>query len=202
MLFGVADTYSPYYSIRENGSKTLAYSFYENMVARCYYPKTARYESYGGIGVEVDKEWLSFHNFAEWFYDHYVDGFNLDKDILSEDGMVYSKEDCCFVPREINNLFVLSNRKVNRKLNEGLPSGVFRDRGKFYGRYKNARRYFEDEVSARNFVWAIKFEKCKSLLEHYKSRLDKRVYQSLSDRDFFMITLQQMDTKREVKVIE
>lgn len=75
MLFGVADTKSEKYKIRENGSKTLAYSFYENMMARCYYSKTSRYESYGGIGVEVDNEWLSFHNFAEWFYDTTTDGY-------------------------------------------------------------------------------------------------------------------------------
>lgn len=202
MLFGVASTESSKYKIRSNGKKTLEYQIYENMVARCYYPKTARYESYGGCGVRICEEWLEFHNFAEWCEDNYIEGFFLDKDILSEDGMLYSPEDCCFLPRELNNLFVLGHRGINKEVNEGLPSGVFRHKNKFYGRYKNQKKYFDDMVSARNYVWSIKYEVCKKWVEFYKDKLNPDVADKLTNKDFFMITLNQMDRKREVKIIE
>lgn len=199
MLFGVADTKSNLYKIREGNKKTLAYRFYENMLARCYYPKTARYESYGGIGVEVSKEWLSYHNFAEWFYENYVEGFHLDKDILSIDGMLYSKEVCCFVPRELNNLFIQRPR-VN---DTDLPVGVFRMGGKFLARtIEGICKSFETQEVAAAYVIDKKFEKCLSILDKYEDKIRGDVVLNLKDREFFISMLKSLDCKRRSKFKE
>ena len=73
--------------------------------------------------VTVCEEWHNFQNFAEWFYNNYnpaiMKGWCLDKDTICPDCKIYSPETCCFVPQEINKLFIY------RKLNKGLyPIGV------------------------------------------------------------------------------
>ena len=73
--------------------------------------------------VTVCEEWHNFQNFAEWFYNNYnpaiMKGWCLDKVTICPDCKIYSPETCCFVPQEINKLFIY------RKLNKGLyPIGV------------------------------------------------------------------------------
>ena len=66
----------------------------------------------------VDERWHNFQNFAEWFEENYnsdvMQGWQLDKDILFKGNKIYSPETCCFVPQEINSLFVKrdNDRKV------------------------------------------------------------------------------------------
>ena len=62
-----------------NGEKTLEYAtmyiieraikIYQNMRQRCYNPKSARYERYGGRGIKICDEWLGKQgkkNFVIW----------------------------------------------------------------------------------------------------------------------------------------
>lgn len=195
MLFGVADTKSDKYKTRINYKKTPEYQIYENMVARCYYPKTARYECYGGIGVKVCDEWLKFHNFAEWCEDNYVDGFFLDKDILSDDGMEYSPYNCYFVPREINNMFVLNKKK----LDTDLPTGVFRRSGKYTGRTNKTARMFDTVSEAYEYVNRYKHRICLETLEKYSGKLDPYLAEHLEHYDSFCEIVDRINLKRYKK---
>lgn len=62
------------------------------------------------INCSVDKRWHNFQVFAEWyemnFNSEIMQKWCLDKDILIKGNKIYSSETCCFVPHEINNLFV------------------------------------------------------------------------------------------------
>ena len=56
--------------------------------------------------VKVCEEWKKFTNFYSWASTQkYGKGLVLDKDILGE-GKLYSPENCCFVPKRVNNFFV------------------------------------------------------------------------------------------------
>ena len=86
--------------------------------------------------VTICKEWLCFQNFAEWCVnqkgfqsrDELGRVFHIDKDLLSGKSKIYSPETCCFIPMEINNLFVTSGRKSTK-----WPTGV---------RFSNEKRKF------------------------------------------------------------
>ena len=130
--------------------KTPQYTCWSNMLARCYYPKTSRYEAYGGRGVYVAKEWLNFQNFATWYDANYREGYHLDKDLLG-DGSHYGPESCCFVPQEINGLFVNNGKKSSGLLlgvsynKRGYVSGV-----SIGGKVSNRKR-FKTEKEAHQY---------------------------------------------------
>ncbi len=97
---------------------------WENMFNRCY-NKTFHLKSPTYIGCVVHEDWYNFQNFAKWYEENYIEGWVLDKDILSGENKTYGPETCCFVPQKINNLFLGAKNK-----NDGLPRGVSRARGK------------------------------------------------------------------------
>lgn len=69
-----------------------------NMLKRCYELKDKCYED-----TTVCKEWLCFRDFYIWAKDRYIQGYHLDKDIKSLNGMkIYSPETCCFVKPSVN----------------------------------------------------------------------------------------------------
>lgn len=97
---------------------TDAYIHWKDMIRRCYDKKSLKTRpTYSDCAV--CKEWLRFSVFKEWFDKNYIQGYALDKDILSKGNRVYSPETCCFVPIEINTLVI--NNKPRRGL---FPLGV------------------------------------------------------------------------------
>lgn len=117
-------------------TKTPQYRAWENMMARCYYPKASRYQAYGGKGVEVCKDWHNFQNFAKWFDLNYREGCDLDKDILG-DGMLYSPEFCRYIPQSLNKALTLSPTRLGRRDND-YPEGVYLDKNRstFVARFR------------------------------------------------------------------
>lgn len=79
------------------------YRDWKNMLKRCYC-STGEYLG----NVSVSESWLTLSNFKSWFEQNYVEGYVLDKDILS--GKVYSENTCLYIPKELN-LFLTSIRK-------------------------------------------------------------------------------------------
>lgn len=74
--------------------KTPAYSCWTNMLNRV---GKGRYKH-----VQIHEDWLSFIAFKSFYDTWYRDGFVLDKDLLSNDCKVYSKDTCCFIPSVLN----------------------------------------------------------------------------------------------------
>lgn len=54
-------------------------------------------------GVTVCKEWLSFSAFLGWWHKNQVEGWHLDKDILTDTKM-YAPESCIYIPQWLNSL--------------------------------------------------------------------------------------------------
>ena len=81
---------------------TKSYKVWHSMMSRCYDASTqARYPTYKGCTVA--KEWHNFQIFAEWFEANYIEGYQLDKDIIGN-GKLYSPETCLFVTHAENSI--------------------------------------------------------------------------------------------------
>lgn len=80
--------------------KSRAFSAWRGMLHRCYVKIPNTYK-----GVTVCKEWHNFTNFAVWHKMNSVEGWCLDKDLFSIEGIkkVYSPDNCCYIPPVINN---------------------------------------------------------------------------------------------------
>lgn len=103
-----------------SSNQTAHYKWYR-MLERCYSERyLAKKPTYRGCCV--CDEWLTFSNFEKWFSDTdngYCERYHLDKDILVKGNKIYSPNTCCFVPQEINSLFIKYNSKRG-----SLPIGV------------------------------------------------------------------------------
>jgi hypothetical protein len=96
-----------------------------NMFKRCcsesYHESNQEY-----IGCSVHPDWHNFQNFAKWFDDNYIDGYQLDKDILIKGNKVYSPDTCRMIPKSLNTL--LTDCAATRG---DYPQGVCQHQGGF-----------------------------------------------------------------------
>jgi len=152
------------------------YNMWTGMIKRCYDEKMQeKHPTYKD--VTVCEEWHNFQNFAAWFEDNYIEGFELDKDIICPDCRVYSPETCCFVPREINLLF----KNITKR---NLPLGVYYLRGRYQvstptndkSTYIGFYKTVEEALIAHK---TAKEKYMKEAAEKWKDKIDSRVYDAL-----------------------
>lgn len=152
---------------------------WESMMLRCYCDTyQERQSTY--IGCEVDESWLNLQEFCESIEGIFVDGFELDKDLLNVGNKVYSKQNCTFIPREIN-----STLRVNRVSSSELPIGVQKT---VFGRFCGKTSFRGEDSFSKNyktpkeaFLWYKNFKEnlVKSLAEKWKGKIEDRAYQAL-----------------------
>lgn len=152
-----------------------AYRVWGAMLERCYGlnggPKYPSYE-----GVEVCDEWrYNFANFLEWHNQNYVDGWQLDKDLLSPaDSVCYSPDTCCYLPLEINRS--IHTKKPSFTI---TPCGRYRVNlsiGKRRGVNRGCYLTYEEALVAYKSARA---ERMRELADKYKGQLSERVYNAL-----------------------
>lgn len=151
------------YAHTSNGKTQKGYLSWHGMLRRCY-------ENGGLKGYEdcsVCDEWLRFSNFKKWFDNNYVEGYQLDKDILVKGNKVYSPETCCFVPPRINVLFTQRKKKANN-----LPTGVYYD--------KNKRKYGVS-VLKKNIRTFMRFDSVKDAFRFYKKEKESYIKQEAKE---------------------
>lgn len=86
-----------------------AYEAWKGMLRRCYSSLSLKKcKTY--IGVYVCDEWLSFSSYHQWWIVNFVDGHEIDKDILSDE-KVYSPETSIFIPHWLNS-FVIDSAAI------------------------------------------------------------------------------------------
>ena len=85
-----------------------ARSTWKGMMDRCYSPNRfpETYNRYGGKGVTVCDEWQDVDVFIGWYIEHHIEGWDIEKDLIPlYEGRLekqYSPDNCCFVPKAIN----------------------------------------------------------------------------------------------------
>lgn len=97
-----------------------SYNTWQNMLQRCYCPKR-QIQKPTYVGCTVSEQWHDFQDFAEWYENHPYSGlgYQLDKDLLTSNNKVYSPDNCCFIPQELNSL--ITDNGATRGKN---PQGV------------------------------------------------------------------------------
>lgn len=161
-----------------NGKRVMcpAYSSWRSMLRRCYGAKYHHGDP-AHTGVKVCDEWLRFMVFRKWWVENQVDGWRIDKDILSDDG-IYSPDTCIFVP------VWLSKFTANRGAARGeypIGSWLCGGRGKFESRCQHpfgGRKFlghFSTPEEAHAAWLACKLEIANEL-KHLMDDIDARIF--------------------------
>lgn len=160
-----------------NSQKSRRYTVWSNMLQRCYNESyQEKYPTYKDCSVA--EEWHNFQNFAKWYEDNYVEDFELDKDIVNKENKIYSAQNCCFVPREINALFKHENMR------EDLPTGVKRHGNKYQSLIMKNGKYtflgtFKTILEASEMYKITKESIIKKLANKWRYKLNLTVYDIL-----------------------
>jgi hypothetical protein len=168
--------------VNDLDSKVESYTVWHSMIRRCY---SAVYHqckpSY--IGTEVCNDWKLLSNFDKWFRENAVTGWQLDKDLLSNYGKLYSEKNCTFLPNEINCAIGYSSRN-------DLPSGVsyIKSKGVYCAQYS---RFIDGKRKGVHVLYSTDIDECfeaykrskerhlVELAERYKSKLSDKAYNAL-----------------------
>lgn len=164
-----------------------AYNHWQMILKKCFVQEyKAQHPTYEN--VTMCEEWKRFSVFKKWFDANYVEGYDLDKDLLSDNGRkMYSPDTCCFIPHNLNVL--LCSKKLGK---DGLPRGIRKEFRSYAVRvclHKGKRIRIGKICSideAIDIYNKIKREDIASVaLEYYKNGLiTKRVYDGFLNYDF------------------
>lgn len=164
-----------------NGIESLAYQYWKRVLERNFCSKKQLVNpSY--IDCSVSEEFTCYQDFAKWFEEQpfFERGWEIDKDLLLKGNKIYSPENCCLIPREINGS--LNNK---RKSNSHLPIGVSNNGS---GKYTSKRNFGGLQKHLGTFktieeaFFAYKTEKesyIKELAYKWKDQIDPRAYNAL-----------------------
>jgi hypothetical protein len=172
-----------YIGIGKYTSYDKAYGIWTNILERCYQTyKKKDYQSY--IGCTVVEEWKNYQNFAKWYESLYIDGYFIDKDLLTKNNKIYGPETCCLLPPQISNAIVRS--KDYRGEN---PIGVYYS-NQNKGYTGQIRKFGNTTLTLGTYpTKELAFEKYKQEKENYlnelayiwKNKISEKVYQALID---------------------
>lgn len=176
-IYNVGELGIGIYTSRVNGIKTKEYNIWVAMLQRCYDLKLhKRNPSYEGCTVY--KPWLNFQNFAKWVVENYVEGYQLDKDLLFKGNKIYSPETCCFIPQEINLALI---KPMNQR---EYPLGVYKHRDKFVTHIKvdkisTYKGIFSTIAEAAEYYKREKEKQLMNLAMKYKNIISNATYNAL-----------------------
>ena len=170
------------YKVTINRKSTKHYNLWNAMLKRCYSSKfIEKHPTYELC--EVCPEWHNFQAFAEWvdrnYYEVDDEPMDIDKDILIKGNKIYSPDNCVFVPKKINLLFIKSNG------NRGdLPVGVSRVNKKYRANcYTNGKRkhlgYYDTKEEAFEVYKNFKEKYIKEVAEEYKDKIPSKLYNAM-----------------------
>jgi len=170
-------------NVNVGGKLIMEYQLWTDMLQRCFSEKCKqKYPTYKD--VTCSKDWFSVTKFIEdvsQMRGYGLSGWALDKDILVKGNKLYSKDTCCFVPAEVNQLLV----KCDKSRGE-WPVGVYfhKASGKFMaslainGKRKHLGLFNTPEEAFQVYKLA-KEAYIKVVADKWKDILDERVFQAL-----------------------
>lgn len=173
-----------YFGYGKYTSDYQAYSYWFNMMNRCYNPKyLSTRPTY--LQCYVCEEWHNYQNFAKWFEKNYYEisgqEMCLDKDILVKGNKEYSPKTCVFVTALINSIFT----KCDSKRGECSIGISKKDGGKYrayvsnYGKSKAGLHSFENEIDAFNEYKREKERYIKEVADKFRNDIPQKLYEAL-----------------------
>jgi len=172
-------------AVKVDGKQIKEYQLWQDMLKRSFDEKyKQKYPTYDGI--TCSKDWLSMTKFIEdvsQMRGYGLKGWELDKDVLVKGNKLYSKDTCCFVPKEVNYLLTKCD-KARGEYPVGVcfhkASGKFKAQLTINGKRKHLG-YFTTSEEAFFAYKAAKEAQIKVVAQKWKHLLDERVYQALLD---------------------
>ena len=165
-----------YSSSLKNKQKT-EYKVWKSMMDRCYNTNIIeKHPTYKDCMVHP--KWHNFQNFAAWFEKNYVEGWHLDKDISLKGNKIYAPETCCFVPKEVNELFRDYTKKSKLPVGVSKHSKKYRSRPKINGEVVELG-YFQDSNEAFYAYKKVKEGHIKEVADKWKDQIDEKVYEAM-----------------------
>jgi len=167
-------------SVSIENCKKNAYNHWSSLIRRSYDPKYhEKKPTYKD--VTVCEEWHNFQNFAEWFDKNYIEGYDLDKDLLSGNKKVYSPETCIYIPKHLNS-FMTNVRSDNTSGETGVSwsnaANKWAARINFDGKNKNLG-VFVNKHDASDVYKAERRKLCDIMRDRYKNILPKKALESI-----------------------
>ena len=156
-----------------------SYRTWHNIISRCdkggvYQQKRPTY-----AGCSVDPRWHNYSVFVPWWVKNYVEGWQLDKDLLTLGNKVYGPDSAIFVPRWLN-IFTVARGAGRGEYPIGLCFD--KDKGKFKGQCNNPVTgapihlgYHQDPLISHR-VWLWKKLELAEELKPKMDEIDPRVY--------------------------
>lgn len=158
-----------------------------NVWSGVVYRTTGRVETTTYKDAKICDSWLVFSNFVKDLegmvgFKHGNDfDWHLDKDLLIKGNKLYSKETCCLVPREVNNLLINSKKDCSIS-KQGVHWSNSKNRFVAQLSTSEGRKFlghFKDEQSAYDAYKKAKESHVKLVANKYKGVIDHRVYENL-----------------------
>ena len=161
----------------KNVHKDKSYKVWVHLLERCYSSHKLK-ERNAYLDCVVCEEWKTYSNFKKWFDEHYIEGWQIDKDLFSNGTKIYSPQTCCYLPAILNNALTYSHRERHCL----LTTGVRVKHGRFYAaikRYYKTKHLgvFDTIEEAINAYQVAKFKYITEITEQYKDKLEPRVYE-------------------------
>ena len=176
--FGVND--ANYVVGRLVGGKSVmckAYDTWKELIRRCHSEKSLKkWQTY--IGVTVCDEWRSFMAFREWWLENHVDGWQIDKDLLT-DNRQYSPESCIYIPSWLNTFTIGCDSTRGE-----FPIGVdyHKKSNSFRSRCRNPANGSREEITgfktpeAAHLAWRSRKLEYAAQMKNEMDAIDARIY--------------------------
>ena len=168
--------YKPWNTVKQENHRY--YTTWNGMLERCYSKRSlVKHPTYKD--VTVCEEWHNFQVFAEWYENSHINSWQLDKDILVKGNKIYSPETCCFVPHEINTLFIKQNNNRGK-----YPIGVHKANTKFKatmnvnGKVVRLGTFNTPEEAFQAYKIA-KEQYIKEIADKWRGQIPKRIYEAM-----------------------
>lgn len=129
----------------------------------------------------VDDAWHSFMSFRSWWIGNYVDGWQLDKDLLIDGNKSYGPGKCLYVPNWVNTII-----EYGESINPDLPIGVCKNKSgrmpyqatvSINGRTKHLGR-FNNPLDAHKAYVSAKLNHIDSVADELNA-IDQRLYHAI-----------------------
>jgi hypothetical protein len=165
------------------------YNMWFDMYQRCTSERSRKIRPHY-YKTELHPDWYNFHTFADWAehqrgYNEFCEKgipYQLDKDLLGE-GTLYSPDNCCFLPKEVN-AFLRTN--LSRANTSGVTGVVVLPNGKYRACIRDSRvgknihlGCFVDIDEAASAYKTKKQEICRYLAEKYKNTISQKAFDKL-----------------------
>lgn len=157
------------------------YAIWVKVLQRCYSNEyKSKHPTYKDCyAEEYLHSFKNFYTFIRTVKGFDIDGFQIDKDILSDGNKCYSRDTIVFLPHEINSFLTKADA-----IRGDLPLGVSKSLKKFMARLRidgvsvNLGTY-NTPLEAFNAYKDAKEQQAKVLAERWKDHIDERAYGAL-----------------------